>query len=93
MLFTLFHLTWQGWDTYRLKTVEIELIYIRDVGLAILLSDAISIENFLSFQIAIATASNKYLLLSRLCKYHLLMYLTIKTSWDLNPRPTLGLLI
>jgi len=42
-----------------------------DVGLAISLSDAISIENFLSLNIAIVSGSKKYLLFSRLRKNHL----------------------
>jgi hypothetical protein len=37
------------------------------VGLAISLSDAIFIEDFLSLQIAIASSSDKHLLFSRLC--------------------------
>jgi len=40
------------------------------VGLTILLSDAISIETFLSFQIAIAGDSDKLVMFSCLCKHH-----------------------
>jgi hypothetical protein len=38
--------------------------------LAILLSNAISIEDFLFPQIAITSSSDKYLLFSRLCKHY-----------------------
>ncbi len=45
----------------RLKLiVALRLIYTRDVGPAILLSDVISIEDFLSPQIATAGGSDKY---------------------------------
>jgi hypothetical protein len=41
------------------------------VGLAISLSDAISIETLLSFQIATAGNSDKQVMFSGLCKHHL----------------------
>jgi hypothetical protein len=41
------------------------------VGRALLLHNPISIENFLYFQIVIATGSDKYLLFSRMCKHYL----------------------
>jgi hypothetical protein len=41
------------------------------VGLAFSLSNAISIAKFLSFQIAIASASDKYVPLSNMCKHHI----------------------
>jgi hypothetical protein len=46
-------------------------VYTRDVGLAISLSNAISIEILLSFQIITAGVIDKPVLLSRLCKHHL----------------------
>ncbi len=42
----------------------------RDGSMALALSDAISIENFLNPQIAISSGSNKNLLFSRLCEFH-----------------------
>jgi len=45
------------------------VMHTRDVSLMISLCDAISIENFLSFQIAIASSSDKYSLFFRMCKH------------------------
>ncbi len=42
------------------------------MSLAILLSDAISLESLLSFQIPSAGDSNKQVMFSRLCKHHLM---------------------
>ncbi len=44
----------------------------------ILLSGAILIENFLSFQIDIAIGSDKYLRFSQLCKHHVMVVLLSK---------------
>ncbi len=46
--------------------LDLRVVYTRGVGPAILLSSAISIEDFLSRRIAIA--SGKYSLFSRMCK-------------------------
>jgi hypothetical protein len=50
------------------------------MGLAISLSGAILIEDFLSLQIAIASSSDKHLLFSRLCKHHFIHQWEIITS-------------
>jgi hypothetical protein len=57
-----------------------EPLHTRDVGLAISLSNAISIETLLYFQTATAGDSNKHVMFSRLCK-HLFReyYLSIKS--------------
>jgi hypothetical protein len=51
------------------KQHYLRLIYTRNVCSAISLSDVISTEDFLSPQIAITSNSDKYLLLSYLCKH------------------------
>ncbi len=48
----------------------LRLIKTTEVSLVFLLSNAISMEKFLSSQIAITSISDTYLLFSRLCKYH-----------------------
>jgi hypothetical protein len=50
------------------------------VGLAFLLIDVISIENFLSFQIEISSGSDKYWMLFRLCKQYLKANLLLPIS-------------
>jgi len=50
---------------------SLSLAYTCDVGLAISLSDAISIEDFLSPQITITSESDNYVVFLCLCKYHL----------------------
>jgi hypothetical protein len=45
-------------------------MHTRIVGSAFLLSDAISTEKLLSFQVTIASGSDKYVLFSRLCKHY-----------------------
>jgi hypothetical protein len=45
------------------------------VSLAILLSDAISLETLLSFQIATAGDSDKQVMFSHLCEHHLMDHL------------------
>jgi hypothetical protein len=50
------------------------VINTREVGKVFLLSDAISIEKFLSPQIVIASGSDKYWLFPCLCKHHLSYY-------------------
>jgi hypothetical protein len=44
------------------------------VGLAILLSDVISIETLLSFQIATAVDCDKQVMFSHLCKLHFTLW-------------------
>ncbi len=56
-------------------------IYTSKVGLEILLSDAISKENLLLFQIDIASGSDKYLLSSHLCKHHSMGCFTQYIAW------------
>ncbi len=46
------------------------VIHTRDVDIAILLNDVISIETLLSFQIATAGDSDKHVILYRLCKHY-----------------------
>jgi hypothetical protein len=50
-------------------------VHTRDVSLAISLSDAISLESLLSFQIATAGDNDKQVMFSRLCKHHLMDHL------------------
>ena len=50
---------------------NLRLVHTRDVDLAISLSDAISIETVLSFQIATAGDSDKHVMFYCLCKHHL----------------------
>ncbi len=49
----------------------LRFVYTRDLDLAILLSDAISIEILPSFQIATVANSNKHVMFYGLCKHHL----------------------
>jgi hypothetical protein len=49
---------------------NLKLEYTLGVDLAILLSDAISIETVLSFQITTTGDSDKHVMFYRLCKYH-----------------------
>jgi hypothetical protein len=57
-------------------------MYTSDFGLAFSLSEAISIEKFLHFQIELASDSNKYLLFSGLCKHHLMTHLYTATHFQ-----------
>jgi hypothetical protein len=52
----------------------LRFIHICDVDLAILLSDVISIETLLSFQIATAGDSDKQVMFSSLCKHHFTLW-------------------
>jgi hypothetical protein len=57
------------------------------LGLVFSLSNAISIEKFLSPQIAIASGSDKYLLFSRLDKHHFkisMIFADISVNYDLK---------
>jgi hypothetical protein len=48
----------------------LRFVHTRNVGLAISISDAISVETLLSFQIATAGDSDKHVMFPHLCKHH-----------------------
>jgi hypothetical protein len=56
------------------------LVYTFNVGLWISLSDANSLENLQSFEIASTSSSNKYLLFSPLWKHHYSRLLALPTN-------------
>ncbi len=52
------------------SVVMLRFVHTRNVGLAISISDAISVETLLSFQIATTGDSDKHVMFPRLCKHH-----------------------